>query len=359
MSRRQTVVSTRRDDFAINGALTFKGICHGAARIEGLLLNSRMVQGIFDDRNAVTRSLWNYPDGPWDPARNTREFVRAMPQWHACGLNSFSLNLQGGSPFGYSKEQPWINSAFDSQGTLDGAYLQRLAAILDRADELGMVVILGLFYFGQFEILESEGAILAAVDHTVDWLLDQAYAHVLVEVGNEVDIRRQPFGYGDSLVESRRCAQLIARVQQRSQGKLDTPAGRLLASTSLKGNSVPSADLLRVSDFVLLHGNGVDDPRRIAEMVHACHRSPGYHGQPILFNEDDHYRFEEPENNMMAALSAHAGWGFFDYRRTDEGHREGFQSMPVDWTIGSDRKRAFFHKVAEVTRRSSAAVGVR
>ena len=352
MSKGQTVVSTRNDDFAVNGALTYEGMHHGTARIEGLLLNSRMVQGIFDDRNAATLSLWNYPDGPWDPARNTREFVRAMPQWQAHGLNSFTLNLQGGSPFGYSKEQPWVNSAFDGRGALDMAYLQRLTAILDRADALGMVVILGLFYFGQFEILESEPAILAAVDNTVDWLLDQAYTHVLIEVGNEVDIRRRPFGYGDSMVESARCSLLIERIQQRSSGKLNTPASRLLASTSLKGNSVPSEALLRVSDFVLLHGNGVEDPRRIAEMVRACRHSSGYRGQPILFNEDDHYRFEEPENNMMAALSEHAGWGFFDYRRSDEGHREGFQSVPVDWTISSDRKRAFFNKVAEVTQLS-------
>ncbi len=352
MSRRHTVVSIRNDDFMVNGIPTYAGIRYGPARIEGLLLNSRMVQGIFDDRNAATRPLWDYPDGPWDPARNTREFVRAMPQWHTCGLNAFSLNLQGGSPFGYSREQPWINSAFDRQGELDRAYLQRLATILDQADALGMVVILGLFYFGQFAMLDSDRAIRAAVDHTVDWLLDRGYAHVLVEVGNEVDIRRTPWGYGDSLVEAARCHQLIERIQQRSHGQLDTPAGRLLASTSLKGNSVPSAAILRVADFVLLHGNGVADPGRIAEMVRECRHSPGYRGQPILFNEDDHYGFAEPENNMMAALSEHAGWGFFDYRRSGEEHREGFQSVPVDWTIGSDRKRAFFRKVAEVTRQS-------
>ena len=260
----------------------------------------------------------------------------------------------GGSPFGYSKEQPWVNSAFLSQGELDDAYLHRLTSILDRADELGMVVILGLFYFGQFEILKSEAAILTAIDNTVDWLLDQAYTHVLIEVGNEVDIRRKPFGYADSIVESERCHLLIERIQQRSKGKLNTPAGRLLASTSLKGNSVPPESILEVADFVLLHGNGVQDPQRIGEMVRESRSSTGYRGQPILFNEDDHYQFDEPTNNMMAALSEHAGWGFFDYRRADEDHAEGFQSVPVDWTISSDRKKAFFDKVAEVSQRAAA-----
>ncbi len=30
---------------------------------------------------------------------------------------------------------------------------------------------------------------------------------------------------------------------------------------------------------------------------------------PILFNEDDHFDFDRPENNMMAAVSEYASWG--------------------------------------------------
>ena len=52
---------------------------------------------------------------------------------------------------------------------------------------------------------------------------------------------------------------------------------------------------------------------------------------------------------MTAAISEHAGWGFFDYRRSHEDWREGFQSVPVDWGIGSERKRAFFSLVAHIT----------
>jgi hypothetical protein len=32
-----------------------------------------------------------------------------------------------------------------------------------------------------------------------------------------------------------------------------------------------------------------------------------------------------------------------------EGFREGFQSVPVDWSIGSGRKRGFFRLLAEIT----------
>src|SRR5271155_3792645 len=147
---RQTAVSVDSDRFMINGKPTYQGRQYNGMRVEGLLLNSRMVQGIFDDLNPETRARWAYPDTKkWDPDRNTREFVAAMPQWRRFGLLAFTINLQGGSPEGYSKVQPWHNSAFRADGSLWPDYMGRLERILDRADQLGMVAIVGLFYAGQ------------------------------------------------------------------------------------------------------------------------------------------------------------------------------------------------------------------
>ena len=73
------------------------------------------------------------------------------------------LNLQGGSPQGYSQAQPWHNSAFTTVGDLHPDYMTRLERILDRADELGMVVILGLFYFGQDQRMQDETAVTRAL----------------------------------------------------------------------------------------------------------------------------------------------------------------------------------------------------
>jgi len=93
---------------------TFKGRTYNGMKVEGLLPNSRMVQGIFDDLNDSTRSLWAYPDTKvWDADRNTNEFVKAMSEWRNHGLLAFTLNLQGGSPYGYSNKQPWHNSAIE------------------------------------------------------------------------------------------------------------------------------------------------------------------------------------------------------------------------------------------------------
>lgn len=345
MNSRKTVVSIQDDAFYINGKPTYPGIYYKGHKIEGLLFNARMVQGIFDDLNKDTRPMWDYPDGPWDPDRNTNEFIAAMPSWRKSGLLAFTLNLQGGSPQGYSKAQPWQNTAFNPDGTLDDAYLKRLTKILDNADALGMVVILGYFYFGQDQRLANEDSVIQAVDEATKWLLSGGYTNVLIEIGNEVDNRR----YGHDIIRAHRCHELIDMVQRHSAGKINSPAGRFLVSASMCGNVIPPENIVKHSDFLLIHGNGVSKPDRIREMVDHCRNTRNYQGQPILFNEDDHFDFGAEDNNMLAAIDRYASWGYFDYRMKDEGFDEGYQSVPVNWGISSHRKRGFFTLLSSIT----------
>jgi hypothetical protein len=167
---RGTEVSIRRDQFLLNGKPTYAGRMYQGLKIEGLLMNVRAVQAIFDDLNPETRSKWAYPDtGKWDPERNTREFIAALPEWRRNGLLAFTVNLQGGSPEGYSKSQPWENTAIDPDGNLRPAYMNRLGRVLDRADELGMVAIVGYFYFGQDQRVKDEAAVRRAVTNATSW----------------------------------------------------------------------------------------------------------------------------------------------------------------------------------------------
>ncbi len=340
-----TVVSIVGEDFHLNGQPTYPGRVWQGRRIEGLLMNSRMIQGIFDDLNSQTRGLWDGPDGPFDAERNTDRFIEAMPTWREHGLLCFNVGLQGGSPQGYSQHQPWHNSAFEADGALRPAYMSRLDRILRRADELGMVPLISYFYFGQVHRFENEAAVWRAADEATDWLTSRGDRHVMVEIAIEADI---PF-YRNTPIESSRVHELILRVQERSRGKLKTPAGRLLVGTSMMGGSLATDEMVKVSDMVLLHGNGVNKPDRIREMVDQTRAQPTYRGQPILFNEDDHYDFDKPDNNMIAALDRRASWGYFDYRMEGEGYEQGYQSMPCDWGISSDRKRGFFGLLREVT----------
>jgi glyoxylase-like metal-dependent hydrolase (beta-lactamase superfamily II) len=346
---RRTEVAIRGDSFLINGRPTYDGRSWKGRSIEGLLLNARMVQGIFDDINPQTRSRWAYPDTKlWDPERNTHEFLAAMPLWHDHGLLSFTINLQGGSPQSYSPcRQIWHNSAFTSEGGLRPEYLDRLARILDRADELGMAVILGLFYFGQDERLKDEAAVVRAVDRATAWILDSGYKNVLIEVNNECNI-----AYDHAILKPERVHELIERIKARKvQGR------RLLVGTSYGGGTVPGENVVRSSDFLLMHGNGVGDPARIAAMVREARAVPGYRPMPILFNEDDHFDFDQPSNNLESALSQRVSWGYFDPGSSN--YRDGYQSPPVNWGINTKRKRAFFAKLKEITSERSQVDGAR
>ena len=336
-----TVASINHDEFQINGKPTYAGRYWNGLKIEGLLLNSRMVQGIFDDQNTNTVSKWAYPDThKWDPDRNTREFVAAMPEWRKCGLLSFTINLQGGSPEGYSREQPWNNSAFAADGSLRADYMKRLELILNQADDLGMIVILGYFYFGQDERLRDEDAVIRATDNTTQWIVDHGYCNVLIEINNECNEGR----YDHAILKPERVHELIARVKKITAGNHS-----LLASTSYRGGTIPDESVLRVADFVLIHGNTVSNPDEISKMVRKVRGTPGYRGVPILFNEDDHYNFDQPFNNFTAAVREHASWGYFDYRMKGEGFDDGYQSLPVNWGINSARKRSFFKLLSEMT----------
>ena len=156
-------------------------------------------------------------------------------------------------------------------------------------------------------------------------------------------------GFTHEVIRSERTHELIELVQRRSAGKVASPEGRLLVSTSFGGGSAPSANVAAVADCLLIHGNSVHDPNGIRDMVDACRKLENYRGRPILFNEDDHFEFEAADNNMLAAVSRYASWGYFDYRMAGEGFDEGYQSVPANWGISSARKRAFFGLLTEVT----------
>src|SRR5687767_8530696 len=150
-SMSKTKIEIDGERFLINGAPTYAGREWKGQRIEGLLMNSRMVQATFDDENPLTQGLFAYPDtGVWDAERNVSEFIAMVPEYRASGLLAVTLNLQGGCPTGYFRTerlddilsggtnppklpwevqtlvkqqmhgplenvQPWVNSALDEE----------------------------------------------------------------------------------------------------------------------------------------------------------------------------------------------------------------------------------------------------
>src|SRR5260370_11225524 len=183
-----TVISIANGGFAVNGAPSYPRRSWQGHRIECLLFNSRMANAIADDENPFTRGAWAYADGDWDAERSTREFIAALPSYRAHGLLGVCLNLQGGSPQGYSWHQPWKICGFTPEGALKPASAARLEKVIAACDRLGMAVILGLFYGKQSRPLKDEGAVKTAGTNTVDWLIERGATNVLIQSGNQIDL---------------------------------------------------------------------------------------------------------------------------------------------------------------------------
>jgi hypothetical protein len=337
-----------------------------------------MANGLFDDDNPFTAPLWAYPDtGRWDAERNLAELVAALPSYRADGLAAIDVNLQGGSPLGYYRaehapavlarvrrhhpaaaehdvwagvpdvgSQPWSTGSFQADGRLKPVAASRLVRLAEAAAAHGMVVILGLFYFGQDERLRDEAAVRRAVDEACGLVLDRDLTNVVVEIDNECDVPR----YEHAILQPGRVHELI----EQARG-ITARGRRLLVATSYTRRALPSEAVCRASDFILLHGNGIHDPGDLARRVDAVRAAPGYRPMPIVINEDDHYDFDQRECHFTAALSRRASWGFFDPGEAAGGgrffgdYRHGFQNPPIDWSIGTPRKRAFFDLLRQVT----------
>jgi hypothetical protein len=178
------------------------------------------------------------------------------------------------------------------------------------------------------------------------WLLDGGHTNVLVEIANECDVPR----YEHELLRPGRIHELIERVRGIKRG-----GRRLLVGTSYRGGAIPDARVLAASDLALLHGNGVSDPSALAAMVEQTRALAADRPLPIVCNEDDHFAFDAPRNHLVAATAAHASWGYFDPgagaggRAARSDYVQGFQNVPVNWRLNTDRKRDFFNLVHQAT----------
>ena len=108
-----------------------------------------------------------------------------MTDYLSHGVRAFTINLQGGMP-GYEGAQ---NSAFDADGTLRDAYLQRVRRVIEACDRQGAVVILGCYYQQQARLLKNQVAVLAGVVNVAQWIKGCGFTNVVQEVANE-------FGHG-------------------------------------------------------------------------------------------------------------------------------------------------------------------
>jgi hypothetical protein len=353
-----TVVGIRGSQFTVNGAPTYtaaSGFPSANPNVAGTLLNVRAVQAIFDDANypnlgtrahpyhtnTMGEVSWEYPEGGWDPERNVREFLAALPEWRRSGLGAFTVNLQGGGPpdGNYGEKvsmQPHWNSGFDPEGHLKPAYAERLRRVITEADRLGMVVIVGFFYQGSNERIKltpDDRYVREAIREGCRFLKELPNRNILIEINNETN----PRGYKHHILQPDGAYEAVKLAQETVERQIPVSmswSGGIMA----RGSNGDAA--LRAVDYVMFHTNG-KTPEEVHEMIQAMHRWTG-HERPMIINEDGVSTF-----NLWAAAQEHVGWGYYDNGISN--YRDGFQAPPVNWAINTPVKWLFFEQVARLT----------
>ena len=93
----KTTISIHNTLFRINGDLTYSEIPTNRPEAQGLLMNARFIQGVFDDVDDPGRfARWGHAE--WDPTAHTQGLIDALPQWYDHGLRAFTVGFQGGGP---------------------------------------------------------------------------------------------------------------------------------------------------------------------------------------------------------------------------------------------------------------------
>ncbi len=354
----QTVVGIRGSRFTINGQPAYsaaQGFPAANPLIQGTLLNVRAVQAIFDDANyprggskahpyissVLGPVVFDYPNGSFSAARNTREFLAALPSWRRAGVLAFTVNLQGGGPvdgnFGlHGEPQPQANSGFDSHGNLKAAYANRLRQVIARADQLHMVVIVGFFYFGSEHLVDQapdDAYAREAVRQASLFLKNLPHRNVLIEIANEISLK----GYEHPILKANGVVQAV-RLAQKTVERQIPVSFSWTGPLPPRGSAAVAA--FHAADFVMFHTNG-QTPAQVSDEIGRMRARFGSN-RPLLINEDGVSTF-----NLWAAIQKHVGWGFYDQGLNN--YRDGFQSPPVNWKINTLAKWIFFEQVARLT----------
>ena len=310
----KTLLTYKDDNFFINGSVTYPG-----TRAEGLLMNARFAQGIFDDKS--DRRRYDRFGRTFDPERNTDDLIAALPEWYDWGLRAFTVGVQGGGPC-FTVENRYIdNSPFSADGTqMDEAYLNRLIRLIRRADELGMAVIVSCFYEAQLHRLEDADAVRNALALLCKILKYNDFGNCIIEPCNEYNIAltHKIVGTDEGMAE------LLDLARRES--------GMLCGCSGAGGYFSPVT--ARASDVILIHGNGLSRNKlnQLITRARLCRRDV-----PVIVNEDSH-----DITNLEVCLNAHVSWGYYNNWTKQE--------PPVDWRVTEGEDRYFAERMAEAAR---------
>jgi hypothetical protein len=274
----QTRVKLDGSFWLINGKRTYAD-----APAEGLLLNVRMANALFEDRNSATA-----PKG-FDAEKNTDAFIAKVPDYVKAGFRAFTVNLQGGNP-GYEGA---LCSSFEPDGALRPDAMKRAARLIEACDRAGAAVILGFFSAEGDQVLKDDDAVKRAVKDAAAWVKEKGYGNVLIEVADEYiapgydrEVLKDPVGM----------AGLVRLAKAAAPG--------ILVSVSGGGGGRIARQVATAADFILLHFHNIPlstIPQRAAAASKVS--------KAVVCN-GDRRTGEDGASALEAAVNSFASWGF-------------------------------------------------
>jgi len=315
----KTKLTIKGRDFYINGKPVYDEI-KGRPESKGLLMNSRFIQGIFDDKTNLER--YNRFGKIFDVDQNTDDFIAALPDWYQYGLRAVTVGIQGGFPVFTTDIKTIDNNPFGSDGYhFDVAYAKRLDKIIQAADEIGMVIIVNILYWAQSLRFQNEAAIIAALKSAASFLKIGNYTNVIIDVANEYNI--DMWNDIPIIQNHKSMSQLIQLVREESGGMLVGSSG---------GGGLIDRDVSDASDVVLIHGIGLTRGEYYDFILKVKKMAPN---KPILCNEDS-----PCISRLEIAHLTHTSWGHYDNFTKQE--------PPCDWGITKGQDQFFAHRMAEI-----------
>lgn len=314
---KKTSLSIKKSNFLINNKLTYSEV--EGCSYQGLLMNARFIQGIFDDKADIKR--FHRFGHKFEPEENTDLLIQAMPEWYEAGIRAITVGFQGGGPCFTIDNATIENNPYGHDGMqLKKDYLERMGRIIEEADKLGMVVIVSLFYGSQTRFLEGDTAVENAVINVCSWLKEREDSNVIIEIANEHDI--DCFKIHPILSSEEGIVKLIKIARETSGG---LPVG-----CSGTGGYF-SKIIAEESDVILIHGNG-QNRSQLAQLIKKAKAVKPE--KPVVVNEDS-----QAISQMEVTFNNKVSWGYYNNMTKQE--------PPVDWRITAGEDYFFSLRLKE------------
>jgi len=308
------------------------------------MINDNKFIGVYTDMCAF------FDNDITDVEKNKREFIANIPKWRDSGVNLVTVGLQSPCPFGeYYKKAREQNKSIDissnssaicPDGSLDYGFLDNAGEIIAAANKFGFFVLVNILSAAREDIFEDEYAVINGIFNAVDWLSEQNFTDILVNI---TDISHT--FYKSSILSGDNIIKILQSVKKRAENKLFIGAG--VKNISNFNEYIKSSDFIPV---YAINAKSVYTTKNMLEKIYFLKEKMRETGKniPIIMAKGDDLNDKYSsygKNNLTEALENGISWCYYD--------QNGFVLLKddiINWDKNSSpEKIKFFETVKKIT----------